>query len=337
MVAGASSFGPMSPDADPGSGTKPTFKSNGVGILQVEQGATLLLQWVCESYDQFGNPLGPCPSGTTTYWATGSVPGAFQAGFSPSVTDGGSTTTEWFTAQTTAQPGTYGVYACYAMSYEGQSVGNGCVAFPIEVIAATTNPLPTPSPGLHLSVKLQISTAGVSGGPIPGQGHLYIELYANGAPFTSLQAGCRGNPIQCASGIGSKLVAAKFSQYPLKQPGVDISSAVSQSGLIVRYNMYQYYQSIGDEPNYSATSMNSNTWADGLLLSAGASPSQISAWVTELKAASGLSPTAFENGAELIPCFDPGGPVHIAVTRAASAAYCDGTERPLNAGRPAKP
>jgi len=291
----------MSPDADPGSGMHPTFQGSSDGSLQLSQGATMYLDWICEVYYN-GYPQGPCPPSTITDWTTGSIPGGFQGGFQPTVTSGGGVATEWFTVQPQTAPGVYGLYACAAISYNGYYVT--CVPFSVQVVSWQSTPLPSPPPKAVLGVKLQISKAGSPNGPpIPGQGHLYVEYYLNKVPFTALQAGClfKGNPIACVTGDGSTLVTAKFPEFPLTQPGVDISDHVNQFILTARYNEYQYYQGLGEAPPYIAASMNSNSWADGLL---GFVPqSDIDGWVTTLKNRSGLSPTAYENGNRLQRCF----------------------------------
>jgi hypothetical protein len=94
-----------------------------------------------------------------------------------------------------------------------------------------------------------------------------------------------------------------FNQYPTIQPAVDIGSYVTQGELITAYNSYLGYQSLNEAPSYNLVSMNSNTWADGFLLASGVSQANINNAISSLESQSGLTPTGYENGSLIEPCF----------------------------------
>ena len=307
----ASSFTVISPNADPGSGNSPTFlkASEGALNLGVSQGGTLLIEWVCYVTLTDGTTE-PCPSEYGTAWGP-RTPSGFTGGFTPTSTTGGNPATEWFTVYPQTATGAYSAGECYTITdystIPPTVVGSGCNPLLIDVFPENPNPLPTPKPTLLLTTELHISEAGTPNGPpIPGVGHLYIEFYTNGLPRTAIQAGCKGNETQCATGINSQLIATKVTQYPSPQNGVDITSAVSQLALILRYNTYLSWQAINYVPPYNASTLNSNSWADGILLDAGVSQSQIGSWVSTLESKTQLTALAWKNGTQLVKCFDPG-------------------------------
>ena len=83
---------------------------------------------------------------------------------------------------------------------------------------------------------------------------------------------------------------------PLTQPGVDITQYVSQEYVADSYNRYITCENQGHYPTYNPVTINSNTWADALLLSATVSQSNIDAAVATLSSESGLTPTGYING-----------------------------------------
>lgn len=96
----------------------------------------------------------------------------------------------------------------------------------------------------------------------------------------------------------------KFTQFPLSQPGADITSYVSQGALIASYNDYVNFQSANDEPGYNPLTQNSNTWADGLLLASGMSQTNINTAIYSLESQSnGLVPDGYSNGSVIERCF----------------------------------
>jgi hypothetical protein len=136
--------------------------------------------------------------------------------------------------------------------------------------------------------------------PSPGDGGTQTAGGAGGAGTNGGSLGDGGN------GIGSCLYFnVSFSNLHWSggaQPGVNISGAVTQTLLTPRYNQYQAYQGAGQAPPYIATSMNSNSWADGLLLGL-VSQSTIDGWVSTLENKSGLNAPAYKNGSKLLRCF----------------------------------
>jgi hypothetical protein len=124
--------------------------------------------------------------------------------------------------------------------------------------------------GSITDVSIGISTAGSDYlNPIPTAGHLYVQLWSFGAPI--------GPPLQ-AGDINGKLAGANFSQDVFGQPhvyldGTNFSLAVLSANLARHADAYARKSSCW--PDYSV-SMNSNSWIDGLLLSAGVSQDVLS-------------------------------------------------------------
>lgn len=279
---------PMSQDANIAA-RYPTSVGNGA-LLEVSQGATVQIDWECaDGY------LNPCPYNVVSFW-TGTASNGLSVSFSPQSTRGGALATEFFTASTTANPGLYGASSCLASPQNFVSAPI-CKTFLINVVSSDLPSIPAPSAVPGMAVKLQISKAGTNNIMIPGQGHLYVELYVNGVATTQLQAG----PLP-AGGV-LLLAAEKFQQFPYTQPSEDISSFVFQSTLITNYNNYLANQKANLEPSYNVAGTNSNTWADGLLLSAGMPQSAIDNAVSKLSAKAGLTLTGYSYGSSVEQCF----------------------------------
>lgn len=313
-------YGIFSPAADPGSTSQLTFGNSGgdasaAGAIIDVQGQTIIIPWQCEEY-QDGVPVGPCPAGFTTNFYTLSEPSAFSdVSFNPSSVSAGNLAFQFFTSNNGAQPSVYGVNGCDTVYYQNYQVGGGCVGFYVEVVSQTHG-LPTPPPLVGFKEKLKIAPAGLGNAIIPGQGHLYIAIYLNGAPYVTnnipylLQAGCDtpgiNNVVQkaaaCTTGDGSYLKWEPFQQLGLRtDPSVDISNYTDVATLVDRTRTYR---SQGDTvPTYRSLYMNSNSWAYGLLLASGVPSSVADGWVSTLKSKSGLSPTAYEKGSKILPCF----------------------------------
>lgn len=144
--------------------------------------------------------------------------------------------------------------------------------------------------GAVTSVTVGISTAGSSGPAIPTAGHLYIQFWYGGIPI--------GFPIQAGNDNGL-LGPARFLQYPITQPQYWLNYNAETLAANLTRNRDTYQHRYPNWPAYSATSMNSNSWADGLLLSAGEPQSTIDAAVQYLEGQSGLTPYAYTNGSQI--------------------------------------
>lgn len=319
--AGGIIYGMISPAADPGTYSHPTFGNAGgsaSGAVVVGQGQTVVIPWQCVQISSVtGLPIGPCPSSYTTYFFPAYEPAAFVGvDFNPNTVTGGNLGIEFFTSSNTAQPGVYGVYGCAETTDEyGYTVGYGCTGFDIQIVAQNVS-VPTPPPGLGITPKLQIGPAGLGNVIFPGQGHLYVVNYIGKSkvPFGKLlQAGCdtpgtdniAEKIAACTSGVGSLLKFEDFTQLGLlTDPSVDISSQTDALTLIEREHKYE---SMGiNVPGYKANSMNSNSWAYGLLLASGVPSPVADTWIKTLMTKSGKSPTAYENGTKLLACFGVG-------------------------------
>jgi hypothetical protein len=118
-------------------------------------------------------------------------------------------------------------------------------------------------------------------------------------PTAALQAGA----IPEINPIAVKLRAAAQTQYPLSAPAVDISSYVSQAAVVASYNQYLYFQKTDSVPDYDPILMNSNTWADGILLASGMTQIKLNNVITALKDAALLETTGSGRGDVVEPCF----------------------------------
>lgn len=275
-------------------------------VLQVSQGSTVFTAWRCIN----GNGQ-PCPSGVTSSWSSQYVPSGMTTNFDPAQTSGGATSIEYFTVSPNASPGNYQIYTCISTNSGSDAP---CKWLTVQVIAASSNPFPTPPPvDLVPTVKLQISTVSSNGITVPGEGHLYVQIYYNGQPGIALQAG----------DYNGLLEAATFTQYPLSQPGVDITSYVYLNSMSWGYTRYRGFQLVNKVPAYNAVTMNSNSWADGLLLASHMSEDDIDRAVSALESATGLDVTGYQNGSVLLPCFEGGG-----VAMAAAAQNCENVASP---------
>jgi len=291
---------PMSQEAN--IAAKHPTSVGGGALLEVSQGATVAITWICE----IKILAVPCPSNVLSTWS-GTASSGLSVAFDPITTTGAEPTTEYFTASDSTPPGLYSASSCL-QSEESSSTTPSCFVFLIDVVSSTITPpaIPTAAPGQ--SVKLQIGPAALSSGglKIPGQGHLYVELYSNGIAISTLEAG----PFLAQNG-DLDLFVQFYTEFPYTDPGVDISTAVAQSSLVTAYINYLGYQGNGDVPQY-LPNMNSNTWADGLLLAQGVSQTTINGWASTLQNASGLATTGFSNGSAAEPCFFPVGRIALA-------------------------
>jgi hypothetical protein len=145
-------------------------------------------------------------------------------------------------------------------------------------------------------VSIGISTAGTGSIPFPGLGHLYVQLWAFGIPV--------GAPLQ-AGYVSGKLRPAEFTQDVYGQPHVYIQGSPQyRSSLALQLARHQKRYSTNSScwPDYTKD-MNSNSWADGLLLSSGVSQSAINRYIDALQGESGLIPYSASNGSQIVACF----------------------------------
>lgn len=155
-------------------------------------------------------------------------------------------------------------------------------------------------PGDITSISVGISPAGSSYGDVPGEGHLYIQIWSYGY--------AQGNPLQ-AGNIGGKLGYASFTQHPVTDAHyylpISVTTAVSLANTLQSdVNTYNANFSCCAPP-YDPLFTNSNTWADALLRTAGVSQTNIDMIVNKLTSQSGLTPTGWDSGSVslLMPLF----------------------------------
>jgi len=276
-------------------GSRP-LSGPGSALVVITAGATAALQWYC--VDQFGYL---CAGTTAENWSA-SAPGV-GVGFSSTVTTGAGPTIEYFSTTTSTPPGNYPGTTCIT-SY----TGTNCVYFVIQVVSATNQPVSPPTFSPSQAVKIQIGPVLINPLPnhqvqITGYGHLYIELYVNGSPQQGVRP-YQAGPLVTSSDTNSYLLGIQeYSQSPLTDPSVDITAYTNAGNLTALYNNYLYFQSQGYLPYYSLLSLNSNSWVDGMLLSAGISQSTIDGWVSKLQFAAGENAIAYGDGSLLQSCF----------------------------------
>jgi len=146
-------------------------------------------------------------------------------------------------------------------------------------------------------VSIGISTAGSDGINIPTAGHLYVQLWSYGTPI--------GAPLQAGS-VNGKLKPANFPQDVFGQSHLYINGSIPYLvGLAVSLTKHAtaYASNASCIPNYDPVSMNSNSWATGLLLAAGLSQDQINRDVVALYQGSGLLPDGVSEGYRIVNCF----------------------------------
>ncbi len=284
-------FAPDSPGVD-SSRRYPTSIGGGA-IAQVSQGAVVGITWVCATTITYT----PCPSSVNSNWSGSS--NGLSVDFSSFSTSGGASTTEFFTTSASTPVGVYSANVCLS-SQQNYSSAPICSSFLIQVISSVMQPIDVTSISPNEIIELQMAPANFKGAQILNGGHLYLEVYDNGVPRGGqypLQAGPSGNPVGCC------MVIQSYTQQVLADPGIDITSYVTNYQLAQKYNSYVNYQKAANVPNYNFLTFNSNSWTTGLLLSTGISEATIEGWVATLMTRSLLSPPAYTNGAPIIPCF----------------------------------
>lgn len=263
----------------------------GSGVPYVSQGATLLLIWYC--VDQYGNL---CPLNVVANW-TGYAPPGISAAFNPTSTIGGGAAVEAFTVQQNTPVGTYGVNACLTIT---GLVGQACQSFLINVVSSyiQQQPVPVaPAPGVTLKLQLASAKFPLFNFQVLNFGHLYITSYINGVPTNIYQAG----PGLAPNGDLDLLVES-YNQFPLADPGIDITSSIKIWNVINESNKYLGWQHSNQTPNY-LINMNSNTFITGILLSNGIPQSTVYGWVNSLASQLNYNPVGYNNGPAITPCF----------------------------------
>ena len=154
------------------------------------------------------------------------------------------------------------------------------------------------APGSISDISLGISTAGSGSIPaIPGAGHLYVQLWSFGTPV--------GLPLQ-AGDVNGKLLPANFTQSPITQPHVYLNGSpavLATMAVRMAQGVTAYNQNAANAPAYDPINMNSNTWADGLLLYAGVPQSEITNLVQALYIQEDLNVYGYLNGSQLLTLF----------------------------------
>jgi len=164
------------------------------------------------------------------------------------------------------------------------------------------SPVPPHNPGSTF-ITVGISSAGSEGISIPGAGHLYVQEW-----FGSWPAMVPIGTILQAGDINGKLQFANFTQNPLTDwqafllDGQGFSTTPLFPGywntLVATKNTYQSRLSIA--PAYVFSSMNSNSWAYGLLIYSNTfSATEVQQSIATDQVLSGLNPVAWPNGAAL--------------------------------------
>lgn len=160
-----------------------------------------------------------------------------------------------------------------------------------------------------IEVAVQMSKAASDPFPngIPTAGHLYIQGYVLGA-----QTGTGGRFQGEKDPATGRLAPGYFAQNPLGQPAfflprTSAQAYTMQGQLQANTGTYDANFKSGKTPMYNGADLtngpNSNTYADGLLLSVGVSQSEIDTAVTALQSASGLRAYAYGAGNTLVPLF----------------------------------
>lgn len=180
--------------------------------------------------------------------------------------------------------------------YNGQYVGQN------------PNPQPPSLTGVVDAISMGLSTsnsqypAGLGNGQVLNGGHLYIEFWSNHVPI-------RAVPLQ-AGNVNGKIHPANFTQNVIGDTHFYFALLRAQAlslsqTLEFKSSQYEAHVPGNAAPTYDAINLNSNSWAAGLLLSAGISQGTIDQFVTTLNNASfgNEYPYAYGAGNTLVPLF----------------------------------
>lgn len=180
--------------------------------------------------------------------------------------------------------------------YDGQYVGQ------------THNPQPPSSPGVVDAISIGLSTAnsnypsGIGNQQVLNGGHLYVDFWSNHVPVLVV-------PLQ-AGAVNGKIHPANFSQNVVGDPHFYLAllrvQALSLSQtLAYKHDQYEAHVPGSAAPTYDPINLNSNSWAAGLLLSAGVSQGTVDQVVEKLNNATFGTryPYAYGAGNTLVPLF----------------------------------
>jgi len=164
------------------------------------------------------------------------------------------------------------------------------------------------TPGFVDAISVGISTAnsdypsGGGNGQVLNSGHLYVEFWANHLPILTY-------PLQ-AGDVNGRIRAANFTQNPYTDPHFYFALTPTQTvslseTLVYKKNVYESNGAAGNAPAYDPVNLNSNSWADGLLLSAAISQGTIDQVVNKLVNATlgARYPYAYGAGNTMVPLF----------------------------------
>jgi len=133
-------------------------------------------------------------------------------------------------------------------------------------------------------------------------GHLYVEFWSNHVPV-------RAVPLQ-AGAVNGKIHPANFTQSVVGDPHfyfalLRVQALSLSQTLEYKSNQYEVHVPGDAAPTYDPINLNSNSWAAGLLLSAGISQGTIDQFVIRLNNATfGTKyPYAYGAGNTLVPLF----------------------------------
>ncbi|MDB5069895.1 MAG: hypothetical protein JWM87_1006 [Candidatus Eremiobacteraeota bacterium] len=199
-----------------------------------------------------------------------------------------------------------------ASSFVSKTDGKICSTWQIyfytgQYVGQTPNPPPPSLPGVIDAISIHVATANSQypngqNGQVSNGGHLYIEYWSNHVPV--LPAPLQGGR------DGTKLRPEPYQQNVLGDPhfyfALPRAQALSLSQtLSYKRDQYNAHTPGDAAPAYDYLNLNSNSWADGLLLSSGISPGTIDQFVAHLNAAAGGTryPYGYGTGNTLVHYF----------------------------------